>query len=197
MSASARLSVGCLVMAAGNAMRFGENKLTACFAGHSLFSLALAAIPEDTFCSVTVVSQHAQLLAQARQAGFAALLNDRPDDGVSRTIRLGTEAMAQCAGILYMVADQPLLTAQTVSRLVAAWRRQPECIVAAAHQGRRGNPCLFPARFFPELCALHGDRGGSSVIRRHEDALVLLETDAQELLDCDTRQALEILKGRA
>lgn len=197
MSASACLSVGCLVMAAGNATRFGGNKLTACFAGHSLFSLALAAIPEDTFCSVTVVSQHAQLLAQARQAGFAALLNDRPDDGVSRTIRLGTEAMAQCAGILYMVADQPLLTAQTVSRLVAAWRRQPECIVAAAHQGRRGNPCLFPARFFPELCALQGDRGGSSVIRRHEDALVLIETDAQELLDCDTRQALEILKGRA
>ena len=73
----------------------------------------------------------------------------------------------------------------------------PGCIVGAAHNGHRGNPCLFPARFFPELCALEGDRGGSSVIRRHEDALRLAEAAEPELSDCDTKQALEILKGQA
>ena len=71
------------------------------------------------------------------------------------------------------------------------------CIVGAAHNGHRGNPCLFPARFFPELCALEGDRGGSSVIRRHEDALRLVEAAEPELFDCDTKQALEILRGQA
>lgn len=81
-------------MAAGNASRFGENKLTASFAGKSLFSLALAAIPADTFARVTIVSQYPALLQEAEQAGFHAIRNDRPDDGISRTIRLGTEAMA-------------------------------------------------------------------------------------------------------
>ena len=56
--------------------------------------------------------------------------------------------------------------------------------------GRRGNPCLFPARFFPELLALTGDCGGSRVIRQHEDELMLLEVDARELADVDTPQAL-------
>ena len=76
-------------------------------------------------------------------------------------------------------------------------RPLPDCIAAAAHNGKRGNPCLFPARFFPELCALEADRGGSSVIRRHEDALLLVEAGERELFDCDTKQALEILKGNA
>ena len=197
MSEFTAAPIGCLIMAAGNASRFGENKLTASFAGKSLFSLALAAIPADTFARVTVVSKYPALLQEAEQAGFHAIRNDRPDDGISRTIRLGTEAMADCAGILYMVADQPLLRQETVLRIVQDWRQHPSCIVGAAHNGHRGNPCLFPARFFPELCALEGDRGGSSVIRRHEDALRLVEAAEPELSDCDTKQALEILKGQA
>lgn len=197
MSEFTAAPIGCLIMAAGNASRFGENKLTASFAGKSLFSLALAAIPADTFARVTVVSQYPVLLQEAEQAGFHAIRNDRPDDGISRTIRLGTEAMADCAGILYMVADQPLLRQETVLRIVQDWQQHPGCIVGAAHNGHRGNPCLFPARFFPELCALEGDRGGSSVIRRHEDALRLVEAAEPELSDCDTKQALEILKGQA
>ncbi len=191
------LSAGCLLMAAGKASRFGENKLTARFDGQSLFSLALAAIPKELFARVTVVSQYPALLEEAARTGFDTILNDRPQDGISRTIRLGTQAMADCAGILYMVADQPLLRAGTVRRMVDVWRAHPECIAAAAHNGNRGNPCLFPARFFPELCALEADRGGSSVIRRHEDALLLVEAGERELFDCDTKQALEILKGNA
>ena len=191
------LSAGCLLMAAGNASRFGENKLTARFDGQSLFSLALAAIPAGLFARVTVVSQYPALLEEAARTGFDTILNDRPQDGVSRTIRLGTQAMADCDGILYMVADQPLLRAGTVRRVAEAWQEHPECIAAAAHNGNRGNPCLFPARFFPELCALEADRGGSSVIRRHEDALLLVEAGERELFDCDTKQALEILKGNA
>lgn len=191
------LSAGCLLMAAGNASRFGENKLTARFDGQSLFSLALAAIPKELFARVTVVSQYPALLEEAARTGFDTILNDRPQDGISRTIRLGTQAMADCAGILYMVADQPLLRPGTVRRVVDVWRAHPECIAVAAHNGNRGNPCLFPARFFPELCALEADRGGSSVIRRHEDALLLVEAGERELFDCDTKQALEILKGNA
>ena len=189
--------IGCLVMAAGNGARFGSNKLEVSFAGKSLFSLALAAIPAGVFSRVTVVSQYPELLHEAQEAGFAAILNDRPEDGISRTIRLGTEAMADCDAILYMVSDQPLLRADTVQRLADCWLQNPACIVSAAHGGHRGNPCLFPARFFPELCALEGDRGGSSVIRRHEDALLLVEVDEHELFDCDTKQALEILRGQA
>lgn len=54
---------------------------------------------------MTVVSQYEDIEELAGQFGFAAIHNDRPDLGLSHTIRLGTEAMRGCDGILYMVAD--------------------------------------------------------------------------------------------
>ena len=102
--------------------------------------------------------------------------------------------MRSCDGILYMVADQPKLRQETVARLVEVWRQHPDRIVGAGHDGRRGNPNLFPARLFPELLALRGDHGGSSVIRAHEEELLLVETDGAELFDCDTQEALEALQ---
>ena len=47
------------------------------------------------------------------------------------------------------------------------------------------------AAFADELRALTGDVGGSAVIRRHEDDLLLFEVAEQELLDADTKQALK------
>lgn len=197
MADAAAPRLGCLIMAAGNASRFGANKLFAAYRGKTFLELALLAVPPQLFARVMVVSQYEPALGLARQYGFEAIRNCEPELGVSRTIQLGTQAMLDCDAILYMVADQPLLQAGTVRRIVDAWQEHPNCITAAAHNGKRGNPCLFPSRFFPELCALEADRGGSSVIRRHEDALLLVEAGERELFDCDTKQALEILKGNA
>lgn len=72
-----------------------------------------------------------------------------------------------------------------------AWRRS----WPLGHGGVRGNPCLFPARFFPELLELREDHGGNTVIRRHEADLLLLDVPAEELRDVDTAQALEELKA--
>jgi len=189
------IPVGCVVMAAGNAERFGENKLAAVLGGKTLLERALDVVPTELLQAVAVVTQYPAAEALTKEYGFLILRNDRPELGQSRTIRLGTEALQRvCGAIVYMVADQPLLRKESVVALIDAWREDPTRIVAAAHDGVRGNPCLFPAEFFPELCALTGDTGGSAVIRRHTDRLRLVETDPRELLDVDTEETLELLK---
>lgn len=185
--------LGCLVMAAGNARRFGENKLTCTLEGRTLIERTLEAVPREEFAAFCVVSQYEDIEELAGRYRFAAIHNAHPDWGISHTIRLGTEAMQDCDGILYLVSDQPLLRRDSVLRVVEAWKKQPEKIAGASHAGRRGNPNLFPARFFPELLALEEDRGGNLVIRRHPDAYLPVEVSAQELLDCDTPQELEHL----
>ena len=184
------LSVGCLVMAAGNAERFGRNKLSAVLGRETVIERALRALPRDKFAAVTVVTQYPEVEEAARAYGFRVIQNDHPDWGISHTIRIGTETlMDSCDAILYQVADQPLLRPESVKALVSFWRRQPEKIAALAHDGHRGNPCVFPARFYPELLELKEDCGGSAVIRRHEEDLILLETAARELMDIDTPEA--------
>ena len=186
--------LGCVIMAAGNAVRFGANKLEAELDGKPLIRRAFEAVPAGVFDRVVVVTQYPAGAALAREFGFEPVRNDRPGDGLSRTVRLGTQALAQCDGIAFLVADQPLLSASAVRAVVRQWREHPSCIVGAACGTRRGNPNVFPREFFPALCALEGDRGGSAVIRRHEDALTLFEISPDELRDVDTPMALAALR---
>ena len=186
--------IGCLIMAAGNASRFGSNKLAAKVDGKMLIEHALETVPREEFARVTVVTQYDEVLVLARRFGFTVLVNPFPEWGASHTVRLGTEAMADCDAILYQVADQPLLQPNSVCAVVERWLREPDTICGAAHNGVRGNPCIFPKAFFPELLALTGDTGGSRVIRRHEDRLRLVEIPPEELYDCDTKRALDELK---
>ena len=126
----------------------------------------------------------------AREMGFLSVEDSRPDLGLSHTIALGMAHMQDMDAVLFQVSDQPLLRRDSVERLVEVYRSHPDRLVALGHDGVRGNPCLFP-----ELLALEGDHGGSAVIRRHEDRLLLVEASPRELTDVDTPQALEVLTG--
>lgn len=190
-----QLQIGCIIMAAGNASRFGENKLAAELDGQSLISRVLHTVPAECFQQVAVVSQYPEVLQLAEEFRFSPVRNRHPDWGISHTIALGLDALQDCNGALFLVSDQPLLRRKSVAALVELWRSQPDKIAALAHNGVRGNPCLFPARFFPELLELREDHGGNTVIRRHEEDLILLETAPEELTDIDTPKALEEIKN--
>ena len=186
--------IGCLVMAAGNASRFRSNKLLAELNGKPVIRHALEAVPKSAFHRVLVVTQYPEVEELAHYFSFETLRNDCPDAGISRTIRLGTEALQDCSAILYMVADQPLLDNATVEQLLKVWREHPCNIVGAAHNGKRGNPNIFPKEFFRELCELEGDHGGNTIIARYPDRLLLVEVDRSKLQDIDTPQVLNALR---
>lgn len=187
------MKIGCIVMAAGDARRFGENKLASLLGGKPLIEYALEAVPKEKFFRVAVVTQYPEVEAMASSHGFLPIHNPHPDWGISHTIRLGLEALGACDAALFQVSDQPLLRRETVSAEVDFFLAHPDKLVGLAHNGVRGNPCIFPAAYFPQLLALTEDHGGSSVIRRHEENLLLFEAPALELDDVDTRQALRAM----
>lgn len=113
------MKLGCVLMAAGAARRFGENKLLAEFAGAPLYERALSAIPAEEFAGVAVVSHYEAILRAARLRGFAAVYNPAPEDGVSRTIALGMDALPGMDALLFLVADQPLLRRESVAAQTA------------------------------------------------------------------------------
>ena len=188
------MRIGCVVMAAGDARRFGENKLAAVFDGKPLILRALEAVPAEEFFAVAVVTQYPEVEALAERFGFIPVRNPHPDWGISHTIRLGLEALGDCDAAVFQVSDQPMLRRETVKAEVEFFHGHPDKLVGLSHNGVRGNPCIFPAAYFPELLELTEDRGGSSVIRRHEEDLLLVEAPEWELADADTRQALRVME---
>lgn len=182
-------------MAAGSGSRFGINKLEAMFEGKTLIERALDAIPKEQFCAVAVVTQYPRLMELARARGFLAVENDRPEDGISRTISMGMGALEDADALMFLVADQPMLRKESIEAELAFFKEHPENLVAMGHGTRRGNPAIFPKKYFGKLRELDEDSGGSEVIRRHSQDLLLFELeDELELYDVDSVAELTRLK---
>ena len=181
-----QLKIGCVVMASGLSSRFGRNKLLESWEGKSLIDRALEAVPCEKLHRVVVVTRFPEIQILAERKRFDCVWNDRPEDGISRTISLGLQQLHDSDATLFMVCDQPRLTRGYVSAMLDFYRGHPENIVCMSFGGERGNPCVFPSAFFPELLALRGDTGGSAVIQQHEPLLLRFEvSNASELIDVD------------
>ena len=134
------MAMGCIVMAAGAASRFGGDKLAALFRGKPLLRLALEAVPVDRLGPVAVVTGRREAAALAGEFGFLAVDNAHPDWGISHTIRLGLDAVGDCGAAMFLVADQPLLRRETAAALADLSRAHPDRLVGVAPGGLRGTP---------------------------------------------------------
>lgn len=180
-----------IYLAAGNSRRFGPNKLLSLYGGKPLYQHGLDMLAafcrkrED--CSLTVVSQYQEILSHVQGRGIPAVYSPDSCKGMSYTIRAALCALGTVPEddlLLFVVADQPYLTGDTLEKML-----EHACpgtqTVSASYAGQPGNPTMFSARLIPELRALKGDEGGRKVIRRH--ACIYVDVaDSRELYDIDT-----------
>lgn len=180
------MTISAVLLASGLSRRYGSNKLLAEVDGLPLYHRAFQALPSTLFHRACVVSCYDEILAAAELAGYIPVRNPHPEEGQSSSLRLGLTAVSEGSdGVLFSVCDQPHLTEHTVRTLIDGWQQEPGCLTALCHQGRRGSPVIFPARFYPELMALRGDVGGSPVLKAHPDLVRTVEAPEIELKDMD------------
>lgn len=186
-----------IFLASGSSRRFGTNKLLYELDGKPIFRYGLELLRDlirsRPDCTATVVSRYAEIRAAAEQAGLRAVDSPQSELGISHSIRAGLDALPALQPedfLLFLVADQPRLTRETINRMIDA--AYPGVLLGTAvWENQVGNPAFFSASLFDELYALSGDCGGRAVIRRHEaDCLRIPVTDPRELSDIDTPAAL-------
>lgn len=90
-----------------------------------------------------------------------------------RTLPASAEAMVLC------LVDHPLISAELVASLIAAYDRTKRNIVLPTFDGRRGHPVIFPKRLFAELLAAPEDVGARAVVRARAAAIVEVPTDEE------------------
>lgn len=190
-----KFKIGCVLMASGFGSRFKKNKLYETLDGKSLINRALCCIPDEKLDKITVVSQYDDIQSKSEKLGFHFIKNDHPEYGLSHTIKLGLDYTKDCDATMFLVADQPLLKKESVSGMIDFFTGNTDHIVGLGYNGKRGNPCIFPKVFYPQLQKLKEDQGGSTIIRMNEDKLLVFEArDHLELTDIDTKEDLDKLK---
>ncbi len=189
------MRLGAVLLAAGRSERFGANKLLADFDGRPLVCRALDAMKALDAEKTVVIASCEEVAALARTYGFEAAVNDAPQLGLARSIRLGVERMRDMDAVLLMVADQPLLSAQSLVSLVSAFEQSGKGIACLRDGTHSGNPAVFARKYFNSLMRLEGDRGAKGILRANPDDLIQVDClYPMELDDADEPAALELLR---
>ena len=188
--------VTAIVLAAGRATRMGgPNKLLAELNGKALVRIVAEQALASKASSVTVVTGHQAREVEAALRGLNVTFVHNPDfaDGLATSVKAGIAKLPKdAAGALVCLGDMPLIDAQLLDRLIAAFAPDRGALIAVpVNEGRRGNPVLWSRRFFPELMTLDGDIGARHLIAKHAEAVAEVPVEGQgAFLDIDTPQAL-------
>ena len=200
-----------ILLAAGNSRRFDGNKLLYPYRGKPMYRHILERISEASEAvsesdgwqmgTRVLISQYEEILKDGRREGYLCLKNTKPEQGISRSIRMGIEAVEESKsyepgdGILFSVCDQPKLTLETLKRLMESFVSSGKgiCALAAAgDEAKMGNPVIFSDRYWGELKCLMKDQGGKVVVKKHlEDTVAVPAGDEAELQDIDYRVDLK------
>lgn len=159
-----------VVLAAGTASRFGSSKQLAEYAGEPLVRRATRLAEQVCGArTIVVLGKDWERVhhACAPLRGFL-VRNEAYASGMASSIAAGVRSAAAAAdAVLLMLCDQPLLTEESLHELIAAWGQSRTTIACSTHGGISGPPAVFPARYFPELMQLDGDRGARSLLEKY------------------------------
>ena len=195
---SERRTTGAIVLMAGYSSRMeGGNKLFMSV-GESAQSVAertLHSVVNGGYNPIVVVTGHDAETLRNTLVDFDVqyIHNVRYTDGMGTSIATAVQHIRDWDAALIVLGDMPFVATQTFQALLDKSLENPNQIIAPTFNGRRGQPVIFPARFFDELKRCTGDVGGKRVLKANSDSVILLEVDDEGIhWDVDTMEMLRL-----
>jgi molybdenum cofactor cytidylyltransferase len=184
------MQVAAVILAAGASTRFGSPKQLARIGGTTMLE-AVAEIARNAGLAPIIAVVPPDLTVPP---GVLAVPNDRPGDGLSRSLRLGfDEVPDEADAAVILLGDQPTLSVSTVRAVVDGVRDR--AVVAAEAGARLGPPVLVMRRAFAEVDAARGDEGLRRLLAERPE-LVTRVTVESHPPDVDTPADLRALDAR-
>ena len=190
--------VSVVVLAAGAGSRFGGGKLLARFGGRALIEATLDGLrgaPVDE--TIVVVGTEGERLRSVSTAHGARVVENRDwAEGMSTSVRAGLDACSPGSrAAVVVLADQPLVGAGAVGRLVEAFESGAR-VAVATYGGEPRNPALIAREIWPLLGReMSGDRGARAVLARHPELVTEVPCDdVADPADVDTVEDLRRLE---
>ena len=184
------MRINAVLLASGEGRRFGGGKLLFPVGGKPMYRHITDAVlgMDGVFRNIIVVTGCEEILREMREFPVLCVENRASSLGISHSIILGVMASASAEGWLFLASDQPRIKRETLMRFVRGFTESGKGIGCVRYNGTYGIPAVFSAAYKDELCALSGDTGAKSVIKRHLDDVFFFEGADFEFMDLDTRE---------
>jgi CTP:molybdopterin cytidylyltransferase MocA len=188
------VTVGGLVLAAGEGRRLGRAKALIELDGERLVDRAVRALRVGGCGVVTVVLGAA--VVDVPDADLI-VVNERWPDGMGSSLRAGLAAQPPGVdAVVVTLVDQPGIGPAAVRRFVAAYDGGAT-VAVATYGGQRRNPVLLASGHWDEVSRLaQGDVGARPFLASHPDLVVELPCDdVADPADIDTAEDLKIAEA--
>jgi len=204
-----------VILAAGESSRFGKPKQLLDYHGQPFVrKVAQTALEAGLAAVIVVTGAHAELVEVALEGlSIVVIRNQEWSTGQSSSIKAGVSALTLplpfpplpspvgrgkgrvaegrvgigegVGAAIFLLADQPQVTAHVIRALVERHATERAAIVAPLAADRRANPVLFDCNTFDDLLAITGDVGGRAIFSKYKVDYITWH-DESLLFDVDT-----------
>lgn len=191
-------TLAAIVLAAGYSSRMGDFKPLLTFGGISVLERVVLLFRDEGIRDIRVVVGHRadELRPLVERLHARPVINERYDDGMFSSVLAGVKTLTDDVDAFFLLpVDIPLVSRETVGRLMRAYRNGAGGVFYPVYLGERGHPPLVSGRYREEIISWCGDGGLKAVLSRHDEAAVDVLTDDETiLLDMDTPEHYEQLR---
>ncbi len=206
-----------VLLAAGEGSRFGQPKALVELEGQTLAERGVDLLRAGGTDPILVVTG----AVRVELSGIRTIYNEHWRTGMGSSLRaalralaapvpaaaadvdadpdadVGADPDADVGAVVVALADQPLVGAAAVARLIAAYRGGAS-VAVAAYQGKPRNPVLLAREHWPEVTeTAAGDQGARAFLRARPDLVTLIECgDTGSPDDIDTPADLARVASR-
>jgi molybdenum cofactor cytidylyltransferase len=187
-SGSDRVVTG-LVLAAGGSQRLGRPKQLLPYGGGTLLGHMVSVARECGFGQLLVAVGGAadEVRAGVDLTGAEIVENQAYGEGCSSSIAAALRVVdVRADTLVLLLGDQPGVTPATVAALVTGRGDAP--LAVCRYDDGRGHPLAFDRSVFPDLAALHGDRGVWKLLDRRADEVCEVPVAGPIPRDVDTEE---------
>jgi CTP:molybdopterin cytidylyltransferase MocA len=167
-------TVAGVLLAAGEGSRFGRPKALVELNGQTLAERGVALLRAGGADPILVVTG----AAPVELSGTRSVYNPEWRTGMGSSLRTALRALTdttEVGAVVVALADQPLVGAAAVARLIAAYH-DGASVAVAAYDGQPRNPVLLARPHWAEVIATAtGDQGARAFLRTRRDVITLVE----------------------
>ncbi len=182
-----------VILAAGAASRMGKIKQLLPLGPRPMLWHVAAAACQSQLAEVLVITGASAEPIAAAVSDLPLRVIHNPDwlQGQSSSLRAGLRGLnPKTEAIIFLLADQPLITPDLIDALIVEWRSFGKTIVCPCYDSKHGNPVLFDlAAWRADLELLSGDQGARRILATNPGAIGYVPVASDEIfLDVDTAE---------
>ena len=172
------MTVAAVILAAGASTRFGSPKAAVRIGSRTMLQVVVDTATAAGLAPVIVVAPPSLAVPESAEA----VRNDAPEQGMSRSLRMGIAALPPDAeAAVVLLADQPTVTVEHL-RILDGWRGGTP-VVATRSDGVLGPPVLIEREGFHLVESVGGDAGLRGLLRVNPSVVTAAEHDAVPDID--------------